>query len=107
MRWIRSAIGSTVGLAICALAFLMTSPANLCADREPPYNSSGYPTANFDISRAPLPFPAARCTTVWTDTGATTTALVVDWVSTALLALGVVVVALSLLTLRKKDEPNS
>lgn len=110
MRWIRVSAGVLVGVVIWVFAFLVSDPRTLCYDDMPAPAAAGpgYYGANYEMSRAPLPIPAARCTTeleVGSDVVASATALVIDWTATALASLGIVLIAVTLWTL-KLDANN-
>lgn len=110
MRWIRVGTGVLSGLAIWIFAFLVSDPRTLCYDHmpAPAPPGPGYYGANFEMVRGPVPFPAARCTTELERTDVTATALVIDWPATALASLGIVLIAVSFLTLKRDaDERRS
>ena len=102
MRWIRACAGVLVGLAIWGFAFLVSTPDTVCYDHMPapaPPGAGAY-GVDYEAGRVPLPIPAARCTTGIEGTGITATSWVVDWTATALASLGIVLIVVSLWTLK-------
>jgi hypothetical protein len=115
MRWIRVCAGVLVGLGIWGFAFLVSTPDTVCYDHMPATAPPGAGAfgADYESGRAPLPIPAARCTTVIEGTGITATSWVVDWTATALASLGIVLIVVSLWTLKidanarqQRDSPG-
>ncbi len=102
MRWIRVCAGVLVGLVIWGFAFPVSTPDTVCFDHMPPPAPPGLGAygVDYETGRAPMPIPAARCTTVIEGTGITATSWVVDWTATALASLGMVLIVVSLWTLK-------
>ncbi|MFD1813950.1 hypothetical protein [Rhodococcus gannanensis] len=102
-------VGVLAGLAIWGFAFLVSTPETVCYDHMPfpPPPAPGYYGVDYETTRAPLPIPAARCTTELEGTDVAATAWVVDWTGTALAGLGIVLMAVTLWTLRLDARERS
>lgn len=102
MRWIYSSATALIGMMMIGLAFLVSDPESLCTGNmpAPPTPRPGYTAATFDVSRANLPLPAARCTTTLPEFDSTATATVIDWPAATLIPLGIILIVVSLLALK-------
>ncbi|MET3953767.1 hypothetical protein ABIE52_000633 [Rhodococcus sp. OAS809] len=102
MRWIYSSATALIGMILIGLAFLVSDPQTLCEGNMPAPQTPrpGYTAATFDVSRAHLPLPAARCTTTLPEFDSTATVTVVDWPAAMLIPLGIILIGVSLLALK-------
>ncbi|MGK2238385.1 MAG: hypothetical protein ACI9JD_000932 [Rhodococcus sp. (in: high G+C Gram-positive bacteria)] len=106
MQWLRAGIGIIAGGALWVMSLLASTPDTLCQDNYPAPDSPGpgYFSAVWKAHRLPLPVPAARCTTHLVDVDSTATSVVVDWPMASLGVLGITLVVVSLLTLKRPTE---
>ncbi|MBT2270672.1 hypothetical protein [Rhodococcus qingshengii] len=102
MRWIYSGATALIGMIMVGLAFLVSDPETLCTGNMPAPQTPrpGYTAATFDVSRAHLPLPAARCTVTLPEFDSTATTTVIDWPAATLIPLGIILIVVSLLALK-------